>query len=31
MKSITVAGEEKLYFLGAVEPAKRGTKGMCDA
>ncbi|XP_025204369.1 E3 SUMO-protein ligase KIAA1586-like isoform X1 [Melanaphis sacchari] len=31
MKSITLEGEEKLYFLGAEEPVERGAKGMCDA
>jgi len=31
MKSITLEGEEKLYFLGAEEPIERGAKGMCDA
>lgn len=31
IKSISLKGEEKLYFLGAAEPIERGAKGMYDA
>jgi len=31
IKSISLKGEEKLYFLGAAEPIERGAKGMFDA
>lgn len=31
MNSISLKGEEKLYFLGAAEPIERGAKGMYDA